>query len=100
MRRGRAPHFAMLLSLDSTGQTLGGAVLRVWCDTEFENCTNWDRRASSAGVCTRTLDAGLSAPAQGVSGFLRCGVRLKSNRTFPEDHPATRGGAGSATGLL
>jgi transposase len=26
MRRGRAPHFAMLLSLDSTGQTLGGAV--------------------------------------------------------------------------
>ena len=26
MRRGWAPHFAMLLSLDSTGQTLGGAV--------------------------------------------------------------------------
>ena len=26
MRRSRAPHFAMLLSLDSARQTLGGAV--------------------------------------------------------------------------
>ena len=37
MRRGRAPHFAMLLSLDSTGQTLGGAV-SVVCDHRSHQC--------------------------------------------------------------
>ena len=53
MRRGRAPHFAMLLSLDSTGQTLGGAVSRF---------ANLRKISSKTGTC----------PALDVFRFTAC----------------------------